>query len=98
MRVSAATYLQPQREALKRGNEQLTLVVRPRKEQHGDPPSRLLAQIAAANLALADFKRVGSYLLWNDEFPRTASMKIKREELAQQVRAAATPAALLKAG
>jgi len=29
---------------------------------------------------------VGGYLLWDKEFPRTASMKIKRKELAEQLR------------
>jgi len=29
---------------------------------------------------------VGGYLIWDKDFPRTASMKIKRNELAEQVR------------
>jgi long-chain acyl-CoA synthetase len=77
------------------GSEQLTVVVRPRKDQ---AESILAAQIAAANLDLADFKRARAYLIWNDEFPRTASMKVKREQLAREVRQAAAPIQLLEAG
>ena len=68
------------------------------KERDDANLARLVAQIAAAHLTLPDFKRVTSYLIWNEEFPRTASMKVKREELARQVRAAAAKASLLKAG
>jgi hypothetical protein len=35
---------------------------------------------------LPDFKRVGGYLLCTKDFPRTASMKIKRNELADDIR------------
>jgi long-chain acyl-CoA synthetase len=97
--VFAAGYLRAERGALAAGGgEQLTIVVRPRKADQDAGSARLAAQIAAANLTLADFKRVSSYLIWNEEFPRTASMKIKRDELAQQVRAGAAAAALLRAG
>jgi long-chain acyl-CoA synthetase len=89
--VYSARYLWPERRL---GSEQLTLVVRARK---GQLAAQLLAQLRAANLALAEHKRVGSYVLWEQEFPRTASMKIKRDELAQHVRAAAASAALLEA-
>jgi hypothetical protein len=36
-------------------------------------------------LRLADYKRVGGYLLWEKDFPRTASMKIKRGELGEEI-------------
>jgi hypothetical protein len=39
----------------------------------------------AQNRRLADFKRVGGYLLWEKDFPRTASLKIKRGELAVEI-------------
>ena len=45
-----------------------------------------LHAIRSANLKLADFKRVSSYCLLDEEFPRTASYKIKREQLAARVR------------
>jgi long-chain acyl-CoA synthetase len=34
---------------------------------------------------LPDFKRVGGYVIWEKDFPRTASMKIKRQELAEEL-------------
>ena len=37
------------------------------------------------NRRLPDFKRVGGYVLWDKDFPRTASMKIKRTELAEEL-------------
>jgi len=46
-----------------------------------------LSAIVAANRKLADFKRVSSYALVTREFPRTASMKVKRIELAESVQA-----------
>jgi acyl-coenzyme A synthetase/AMP-(fatty) acid ligase len=35
---------------------------------------------------LPDYKRVSGYVLWDKDFPRTASMKIKRAELADEIR------------
>jgi long-chain acyl-CoA synthetase len=49
-----------------------------------------LAAVQTANRKLADFKRVSSYAVVSGEFPRTASMKIKRIELANSVQAALT--------
>ena len=93
--VFATSFLAPV-EAGARGlttrGDTLTLVVRPRE---GQASSALVAQIAAANLKLADYKRVTRYLLWEREFPRTASMKVKREPLAHELRAAARAAQLL---
>jgi long-chain acyl-CoA synthetase len=54
---------------------------------HGQTADGLAAEIAARNRRLLDFKRVGGYLLWDADFPRTASLKIKREALAAEIRA-----------
>jgi long-chain acyl-CoA synthetase len=89
--VFAADYLWPRGEL---GGESLTLVVRPRK---GQSEKDLREALLAANRGLADFKRVASVVLWHDEFPRTASMKIKRELLAQAVRAQGAADALREA-
>jgi hypothetical protein len=35
---------------------------------------------------LLNYKRIGGYLVWDRDFPITASMKIKRVELADQIR------------
>jgi long-chain acyl-CoA synthetase len=89
--IFAADYIWP-REGL--AGEQLTLVVRPRE---GQSERALREALSEANRGLVDFKRVSSYVMWREEFPRTASMKIKRTELAEQVRAAVGSAELLKA-
>jgi hypothetical protein len=38
------------------------------------------------NRQLPGFKRLGGYLVWEKDFPRTASMKIKRLALAEEIR------------
>jgi len=78
--VFAADYLWPQKTL---GNEMLVLVVRLEQNQQLD--DRLRDEIMARNRRLADFKRVGGYLLWEKDFPRTASLKIKRGELAAEI-------------
>ncbi len=78
--VFAANYIWPKK-AL--GNEGLVLVIRLEQNQRFE--SSLLEDIAARNRKLPDFKRVGGYLLWDKDFPRTASMKIKRQVLAEEV-------------
>jgi len=79
--VFAANYLWPAR-AL--GREMLVLLVR--LEQNQEFTDALKEEIIARNRRLPDFKRVGGYLLCSKDFPRTASMKIKRTELADEVR------------
>jgi long-chain acyl-CoA synthetase len=80
--VYAANYLWPQKTL---GNEMLVLVLRLDQNQKFD--DRLREEIVSLNRRLADFKRVSGYLLWNKDFPRTASLKIKRGELAAQIAA-----------
>ena len=82
--VFAANFLWPQK-AL--GNEMLVLVVRLEQNQRFDDGLR--EEILARNRRLPDFKRVGGYLLWEKDFPRTASLKIRRGELAAEIRAGA---------
>ena len=79
--VFAANYLWPQKTL---GNEMLVLAVRLEQNQEFD--DKLREEISARNRRLADFKRVGGYLLWEKDFPRTASLKIKRGELADDIR------------
>jgi len=78
--VFAANYVWPQKTL---GRETLVLVLRLETNQQFD--DALWGQIVARNRRLPDFKRVGGYLLWEKDFPRTASLKIKRGELAEQV-------------
>ncbi|MGD0213630.1 MAG: hypothetical protein ABSB87_10390 [Terriglobales bacterium] len=93
--VFAANYLWPQK-AL--GNEMLVLVVRLEQNQQLDDRSfddQLREEIVARNRRLPDFKRVGGYLLWERDFPRTASLKIKRGELATEIGVGATRAGVV---
>jgi long-chain acyl-CoA synthetase len=78
--IFAANYLWP---AKALGREMLVLLVR--LEQDQEFTDTLKEEIVARNRRLPDFKRVGGYLLWSKDFPRTASMKIKRAVLAEDV-------------
>ena len=78
--IFAANYLWPQKTL---GNELLVLVIRLDQGQQLD--ERLREEIIARNRRLADFKRVGGYIVWEKDFPRTASMKIKRGDLALEI-------------
>jgi long-chain acyl-CoA synthetase len=78
--VFAANYIWPRKEL---GREALILVLRLEQNQRLD--SLLQEDIAARNRKLPDFKRVSGYLIWEKDFPRTASMKIKRQVLAEEV-------------
>ena len=78
--VFAANYVWPKKEL---GGESLALVLRLEQNQKFD--SKLLDDISARNRRLPDFKRVAGYLIWDKDFPRTASMKIKRQVLAEEI-------------
>jgi long-chain acyl-CoA synthetase len=78
--VFAANYVWPQKEL---GKELLVIVLRLEPNQQFD--SKLLQDLGAQNRRLPDFKRVGGYLIWDKDFPRTASMKVKRQALAEEV-------------
>jgi len=79
--VFAANYVWRQKEL---GQEMLVLVLRLDQNQKFD--SALLAELVKRNRQLPDFKRLGGYLVWEKDFPRTASMKIKRLALAEEIR------------
>ena len=89
--VFAANYLWPQKTL---GNELLVLVVRLEQSQQFD--DRLREEMVAQNRRLADFKRVSGYLVWEKDFPRTASLKIKRGELAAEIGADAARAGVVE--
>jgi long-chain acyl-CoA synthetase len=78
--VFAANYIWPKKEL---GKESLVLVLR--LEQNQKLENALLEGISARNRKLPDFKRIGGYLVWEKDFPRTASMKIKRQALADEI-------------
>jgi long-chain acyl-CoA synthetase len=79
--VFAANYLWP---ASTMAGERLVLVVHPSDGQSITPA--LVAQIAERNRRLLNYKRISGYLAWDRDFPLTASLKIKRGDLAEQIR------------
>jgi len=81
--VFAANYIWPEKEL---GREMLVLVLHPEANQEITDSTK--EDLAARNRRLPDFKRLTGYLVWDKDFPRTASMKIKRSELAEQIRGA----------
>src|SRR5437588_477770 len=78
--VFAANYIWP---AKSLGKEMLVMVLR--LEQGQEFRAALRQELVAANRRLAEYKRVGGYVVWERDFPRTASMKIKRAELAEEI-------------
>ena len=78
--VFAANYIWPKKEL---GTEMLVLIVRLENQEFTDS---LKDEIVARNRRLPDFKRVAGYVVWGKDFPRTASLKIKRNELAEDIR------------
>jgi long-chain acyl-CoA synthetase len=78
--VFAGNYIWPQRTMV---GEQLILAI------HLEPGQSLSAalrqEITARNNRLLNYKRVHGIVLVNEDFPRTASMKIKRNVLAERL-------------
>jgi long-chain acyl-CoA synthetase len=78
--VFAANYIWPRRSL---GHEQLILVLH---LDSGHPYSEDLGrQIAACNNRLLNYKRIHGVMLFDEDFPRTASLKIKRNILAERL-------------
>jgi long-chain acyl-CoA synthetase len=79
--VFAANYLWPARTMV---GEQLVMVLRP---EAGEPVGEQIARsLAERNRKLLNYQRVSGYLIWDTDFPRTASLKIKRTDLADEIR------------
>jgi long-chain acyl-CoA synthetase len=82
--VFAANYIWAERGL---GGEQLIIVLRlDSGAEVAKVTDSLRSDLAARNRRLPDFKRVSGYVLWEQDFPRTASLKIKRHELAEAIR------------
>ncbi len=79
--VFAANFIWP---SGKLTGEQLVIVVRPESGEEASPA--LVAELAKRNRRLADFKRLSGYVVMTEEFPATASLKIKRVALAEHLR------------
>jgi long-chain acyl-CoA synthetase len=78
--IFAANYLWPEKTL---GREMLVMVLR--LEEGQEFTTTLKDEIISRNRRLPDFKRVGGSLVWEKDFPRTASMKIKRAMLAEEI-------------
>jgi len=79
--IFAANYLWP---TTSLGEETLVLVLR--LVENEEFTKTLGDEIVARNRRLPDFKRVKGYVVWGRDFPRTASLKIKRTPLAEEIR------------
>ena len=78
--VFAANYIWPQRSMV---GEQLLLILH--LEQGQTIADELRSNISARNSRLLNYKRVHGIVLFNEDFPRTASLKIKRNILAERL-------------
>jgi long-chain acyl-CoA synthetase len=79
--VFAANYIWPQHSM---SGEQLVIVVHAEPGQAIDDALR--AELAERNRKLLNYKRISGYVAWDRDFPRTASLKIKRNILADEIR------------
>ncbi|HZQ18414.1 MAG TPA: AMP-binding protein [Terriglobales bacterium] len=79
--VFAANYVWPKQEMT---GEKLIVILRLEEKQ--EFADKLENELTLRNRRLPDFKRISGYLEWQNDFPRTASLKIKRNELAQEIR------------
>jgi long-chain acyl-CoA synthetase len=89
--VFAANYIWP---AKALGAENLILILH--LEPGQEITEALKQEIEARNRRLPDYKRVNGYVVWEKDFPRTASMKIKRADLAQEISKALGRAAVVE--
>ncbi len=78
--VFAANYIWLQRSMV---GEQLVLVLH--LEEGQTLTEELRREISARNSRLLNYKRVHGLVLVNEDFPRTASLKIKRNTLAERL-------------
>src|SRR5579862_1131198 len=79
--IFAANYLWPQRSMV---GEELVMVVHPEPGQN--PSDGLRTAVIERNGKLLPYKRISGFVVWEEDFPRTASLKIKRGVLAEQIR------------
>ena len=79
--VFAANYLWPARTMV---GEKLILVLHP--EQGKTITPEMVTTMNDRNRRLINYKRISGYLVWDRDFPLTASLKIKRVDLAGQIR------------
>ena len=81
--VFAANYIWP---TGKLTDEQLIVVVRPKPGTDEAARQAVIEAFRQKNRKLADYKRLHGYVLWDSEFPRTASQKVRRDPLAKELK------------
>src|SRR5437588_7087572 len=84
--IFAANYIWPTKVL---GNENLVMILHLDINQNFTDSTK--SEIESRNQKLPAFKRVAGYVLWDRDFPRTASMKIKRNDLAEEIRNSVHP-------
>lgn len=92
--VFAENYVWPRRASNAMSAERLIIVLRLEEGQEVD--EGLQGLLRGRNRNLPDFKRVGGYVVWDEDFPRTASMKVKRNLLAEGLRKRLDPGAVVE--
>jgi long-chain acyl-CoA synthetase len=80
--VFAANYIWPERSML---GEKLIIVLRLNEGQEFS--AELKQELLKSNAKLLNYKRISGFVIWEEDFPRTASLKIKRIALAEAIRA-----------
>lgn len=80
--VTAQDYIWPRRAMT---DEALLAIVR------SDDRAATASALSRANRRLPEHKRISGILWWDEDFPRTASMKLKRRHLAEALRNSASP-------
>ena len=88
--IFAANYIWPKRSI---AGEQLVLALHLEPGQQLN--NKLRAEINARNQRLLNYKRIHGVVLLEEDFPRTASLKIKRNVLAERLRQLDRAAAIL---
>jgi long-chain acyl-CoA synthetase len=82
--IFASGYVWPRREKLV--DEDLFAVVRGKLDARA-----LEKELTARNRKLPEHKRISAFVMIEQSFPRTASMKVKRQPLAERLRSELTP-------
>ncbi len=91
--IFAVNYIWPQRTMT---GERLAIVLRLEPGQEQELTEALRRELVERNRRLPDYKRISGYVVWDRDFPRTASVKIKRDVLAQELGRALDQATALK--
>ena len=63
-------------------DDALVLIIRPKGDE---PVAELLDELRARNRELADYQRVSCFMVWKEEFPRSAKLDVKRQQLAREI-------------